>query len=364
MSDEFKEQLIKLERGELSPEEQVEIEEELEKLEILQEHIDRTTIEQMPPQKKQQLNIKRSKWRLRFEQMATLAAVAILFTILSSIITMGYYSIGNKGHHYPEIARMTYEVTNPGLSLSGGTNATPYFQLKADYTLSKQVGRGSEIIGTMTTTHFFSLLAYPNKQMWEYPAAFFEIPGTTTISYEEWDRAEQLGSGTVINAAVSFDQFYHTEEVHGLLDEYNLDILFYGVDTGETKEMYGRIDPVGFPAWPLWLQSDRTLHNVVDKGTYKLESYSYPDVQENDEEVLQQQFIKVLEFLNTYQSQAEKYHSDFAYYTIEDRLAHIKENGIRHYGVLLTGPTEEILKLKGESWITRFEIQDVDFYNW
>lgn len=42
----------------------------------------------------------------------------------------------------------------------------------------------------------------------------------------------------------------------------------------------------------------------------------------------------------------------------------MEEHGINHYGVVITGPTEEILKLKKESWIKEIRIDEIRFWNW
>lgn len=42
----------------------------------------------------------------------------------------------------------------------------------------------------------------------------------------------------------------------------------------------------------------------------------------------------------------------------------MKENGVNMFGVVVTGPTREILKLKDEQWVGGMKVGEVRLWNW
>lgn len=49
---------------------------------------------------------------------------------------------------------------------------------------------------------------------------------------------------------------------------------------------------------------------------------------------------------------------------LENRIDYLTENGFYHYGIVITGPTKEVLSLKDEPWIHHIEIDEVSLWNW
>ncbi|WP_052345874.1 anti sigma factor C-terminal domain-containing protein [Paucisalibacillus sp. EB02] len=64
--------------------------------------------------------------------------------------------------------------------------------------------------------------------------------------------------------------------------------------------------------------------------------------EEGDFELLHTQFIKTLLFLNEREAKANNLF--FGDIRLKERSEHLKDNGIKHYGVVITGPTKEILQ--------------------
>ena len=54
----------------------------------------------------------------------------------------------------------------------------------------------------------------------------------------------------------------------------------------------------------------------------------------------------------------------FSVQHLEDRIAYMKENGVNMFGVVVTGPTKEILKLKDEQWVGGMKVGEVRLWNW
>ncbi|WP_223702956.1 anti sigma factor C-terminal domain-containing protein [Sutcliffiella deserti] len=45
-------------------------------------------------------------------------------------------------------------------------------------------------------------------------------------------------------------------------------------------------------------------------------------------------------------------------------MEHLETNGISHYGVVLTGPSKELLALKDEEWVGLIDVDVVELWNW
>ncbi|MBS4196080.1 anti-sigma factor [Bacillus sp. FJAT-49870] len=380
MSDEFKNKLEAYENGELQGEELAEFERELEKLEQYQEHLDeRKSPPTIPINEKKQIKIlKRSKWKARFQTALTALGIFILVMIVSSILSAVYYSWGepDRADVIAKVIDYTLTVTEPyGDSGGTSTNVKPFFRVEMERDLRKRVGHETMKVGELKVNFLFSLMSFPERNYIgnvSQNQPIFTYPGFES-GMSEWDRLEKLPEGTVVSAYVSFNKMESTDEVFHLLGEKDLDISWFAVDTGDNDEessMDGGVifDPIGFPSTPIWHEDDMELDSREEKkgflfGKIIMEGHSSPSYQEGDSEMLHKQFLKTLRFLEKNEKMANKLYQGRKL-DLENKLHYLEKNGIKHYGVVVTGPTKEILKLKNEKEISTIEVDEVGFWNW
>lgn len=378
MSEEYKKKLEAFKRGELSEVEAEEMERDLEKVEqYLQvfEEAEMGNQEQavtpMMDQKKQKKILRKGKWKARFQTAFTALGLIITFTIISSILTAVYYSWGtpDRTDVYRNIIDLTLTVTDPYGQFSGtSTNTKPYFGLEATTDIEKRVGDEIFKVGEYKTNFLFSMMSFPEKETEGIIPQ--QQPSFTFLSKEtspsEWNRLEKVKSGTVSSVYLSFSELLSTNEVFDHFKDRNLDIIWFAVDTGvEAKEEYG-FEAIGFPSTPIWHDDDMITDSVEEEGNFwfsvESSSASSPEYTEGDSKILHQQFLKTLKFLEPYEKKAEKFH--FGHLDLDKRLEYLEKHGVYHYGIVITGPTEEILKLKKESWINDIRIDEISFWNW
>ena len=95
MDNEFKRKLEAYENGELSDSELEDFEKELEKLESYQEFLEENSTQGMKNsivnETKQQKILRRSKWKARLQTAFSALGIILIFTIISSFLTAGYY---------------------------------------------------------------------------------------------------------------------------------------------------------------------------------------------------------------------------------------------------------------------------------
>lgn len=378
MSEKYKKKLEAFKKGELSKVEAEEIESDLEKIEQYLQVFEEAEIgsskkalNPMINPKRQDRILRRGKWKARFQTAFTALGIFILFTIISTIFTAAYYTWGtpDRSELYRNVIDLTLTVTNPYGSFSGTSiNTKPYFGMEATTDMKKKVGDELYKVGEYKTNFLFSLMMMPEKEIQgttsQQQPVFSFLPKETSPS--EWNRLEKVKNGTVSSVYLSFSELFTTDQVFDYFKERNLEIIWFAVDTGmENKGDYG-IDPIGFPSSPIWHDDDMIIDSVEKTGDFwfstESTTSSSPDYTEGDSKILHKQFIKTLTFLENYEKKAENFY--FGKLELDKRLAYMEENGIYHYGVVITGPTEEILKLKKESWIKDIRIDDIRFWNW
>ncbi|GIO25828.1 anti-sigma factor [Ornithinibacillus bavariensis] len=380
MTDDFKRKLEDYEKGVLSESEMDEIEKELEKLETYQEYLEENTSEESTDyrmnEQKQRKILRLSKWKARFQTAFTALGILILLTIVSSVLTSVYYGWGkpDRSEVFRNIIDYTLTVTNPyGYYGSTDINVKPFFGLEANRDFKKVIGDENVVVGEMKVNYIFSLMGYPENEYYgrlsqEGPA--FVFPGVEEAGSSDWDQLEKLPEGTVVSAYVSFSNLLDTEKVFQLFSQKNMELIWFAVDTGfEENDKFNEgiiHDPIGFPNFPIWHEDDMILESREESkgfiGGTVSESYSSPEYEEGNASLLHQQFYKTLNFLQEHEKKADKI--IFGKLRLKDRIAYLEKNGIHHYGVVITGPTKEILTLKDEKWISNLVVDEVGFWNW
>lgn len=378
MNDEFKRKMEAYENGELSGTELEDFEKELDKLEKYQELLEENNTKEINDssiiEKRQQKILRRSKWKARLQTAFSVLGMVLVFTIVSSMLTAGYYSWGkpDRVDVFRNVIDYTLTVTDPYGYLGGtSTNSKPYFGLEAMRDLSKIVGNETIKVGEIKVNFLFSMMSYPE---WKYfgnvsenkPA--FSYPGVGDRDISDRNKLEQLPEGTVVSAYLSFDELIETEKVFQLFEGKEMDLIWLAVDTGLEGKGEGVIsEPIGFPSFPIWHDDDMILDSRGEKkglfgSRVVSESHSSPDYTMGDQDVLHQQFLKTLYFLKIHERKANNLY--FGKLDLSKRIDYLENNGFRHYGVVITGPTKEVLKLQEEIWVRELEVDEVSFWNW
>lgn len=379
MSDEFSRKLEAYEKGELTDQELEEFEKELEKLESYQKLLEDKPNEQPGSSisdKKQKKIVRKGKWKARFQTAFTALGIFIIFTIFSSILTSVYFSWGNpdRVQVFREVVDHTLTITDPYGYLGGSSiNTKPYFGLEARRDIKKQIGNETIKVGELEVNFIFSLMTFPERSYMgnksQNQPAFFSHPKSDESFNSDWDKLEKLPEGTVVSAYVSFDELMESKDVEQLFSEKDMRLLWLTVDTGiESDRDHGMFfDPIGFPSQPIWHEDDMiTQSREEEEGLFGSrtisESASSPGYTEGDQDMLHDQFMKTLYFLQDHEEKANRL--SLGKLHLEERIDYLENNGILHYGAVITGPTKKILKLRDEPSVEGLEVDEVEFWNW
>lgn len=383
MSQDFKNKLRDYADGKLSPEESTEVKREIDKMEAYQTFLEEELIASRPPgnsrvngadiSKSDVRIILKAKWMARLHNALTALAIIIFGTVLCSIITAIFYSTGDpdRSSVYRDVVQSTIAVTEPNLLIRGnGTGINPFFSMDFKGNLKKEVGGEMVDAGTIQTSFLFSQVRYPDRSRTlnrngTWP---FSYPESANVLNSDWAKLEKLPEGTVAEAYISFDEFYTTGDVLNKFRDKDMQPVWFVVDTGfDNVDTNTMASFIGFPYHPIWHPEDMMVTNssYEKKGMFfKVESGTSPAVEDyGSAEIRNENFMKTLTLLNKYEKIANRVALG-GNLKISERIKYLQKNGIKLYGIVVTGPSKEILKLKSEPWVAGIHLGEVRLWNW
>lgn len=392
MSEDFKRKLKDYAEGRLTEEESKEMEAELEKMEEYQAFLDgeldkgsmrKINKDNVMPVKDEGKILRRGRWKARIQNALAALGIIIAASIVTGTITSVFYTMGKtpRLEIYRDVVRSTVAVTQPNIRFSnGGSSVGSYLSMKMDGGLYKRVGREDIRVGEMNITFLLGQAGYPdrkwltekgnmdNSAVFSYPLSDYES------SDKEWERLEKLPEGTVAEAYISLDKLYGTGEILEKFKGRDVDPLWFAVDTGFDNPEDGKGLPnpmftIGFPSQPIWHSGDWTTTDIKEEKTgiisrvvsHIKEAPEYDPY--GSEELRNKNFLDTLNLMKKYEKIADRI-SYGSRLNLEDRIEYVNEHGINIYGVVVTGPTKEVLKLRDETWAAGIRIGEVRLWNW
>jgi hypothetical protein len=359
LDNEFRKKLELYKEGKLSQAEEEELEQDLEKFEVYQDFLDEEFEPDMEEQglseekKLKLINLGRRKAVIK----AALLGSVLLLSILpaGTLLTYIFYGYGeeqNMANRFLDVASDTVMVTEPNVQVDRNKfhEQVGLFTLSANLDMWKQVGTEQTRIGDKGLNLWFSNLenvdhnylsdSFSSSQKVKDLKIHHPNVSPFPSSEKEWQRLSQLPEGTVAEAYVSFDKLYDPNDVENLLGNIDHKTLWYAIDTGYEKEQKDKngvvVTPIGYP---------------VQNGI------------ENPKKMTTEEFHQILKELTENEGWSEKIAKSRDLH-LKERLAYVNKNGIKTYGIVMTGPTKEILKLKDNKHVKGLELGEVELWQW
>ncbi|WP_339147065.1 MULTISPECIES: anti sigma factor C-terminal domain-containing protein [unclassified Sutcliffiella] len=377
MNDDFKRKLDMFDKGEMTEEEKIEFEKEMDTQE-------KQWMKPSMDKNKQWKILRASKWKARIGTALTVIPILLLVMMVSSFVTNIYYhgfSTGlsedyTRSQKLADVINFSQLITDPFADkYSIDTEVGTFFNMGITMELRKQVGKEFYTVGEMDVDFLFSKMGDVEKKYYGkdensqvqflHPSFLKEYPSEST---SEWERLEMLPEGTVATAFITFDEIMSTEKVFEHFQGKDLDLIWFPVDIPNDRDNYYPISNIGFPNYPIFHSEDWTLTSRAEErslfGSTITEGRSAPEYKEGDTEMLHKQFKKTLQFLKDYQkefNQIQVMHNEIK---LNHVISYLEKNEISHHGVVITGPTKEVLSLKEDDWIGAIHIDEVALWNW
>ncbi|WP_369900724.1 anti sigma factor C-terminal domain-containing protein [Bacillus manliponensis] len=366
--EDAKELWEKYESGTITDEEQEQLEEHIGTCAICEARLDELLAKyekqkrKLPPIDDVHVPFWKIKWKHRIKTIALTISAIILIYAGGTFLAQMYYMSDNENrvNNMQGISQLVIETTMPNVRNSGSSiNITPFFGAEITSTLFKRVGEEEIPIGEITIENSISDISI--KKQWReetyYEKLSFAHPKTQEVeglqenNINTWGTLQKLPEGTVAELAVSFKKAYSLQEVESILyesfgaQEVPPSVIWYAMDTGQEitngDSHFSNFQVFGFPN---------------DFYAYDL---SYDELKEKE--------ISVVERLSTL-AKHEDVVRDMGWYDLDElqlkkRYEHVKKNGVKIYGVVLTGPTKELLKLQHSKEVRFASLGRVELWN-
>lgn len=346
--------------------------------------LDKKAAQPILDEKQQQRILRRAKYKNRFSMALFLLLLFVVLNVAGSLLSSYYYNAGGEDSRlytmqktasilvesaFPNVAMpMSVSPFQPGFSRAGWGHSSleikPYFAAKGSYALEKQVGREKYIVGYLKLNSIFS----SPLESWEWENNSFDdylcfyhpdiLDDTMTLdnSREVWETLDILPEGTVAEMAVSFNRTYSLDEIRALLSDYDLACTWYAVSTGvEGKRPEEQLRDPLTAFHGVWGMPEMSRNMVSE----------YTQFSSDNSSARMEYFTKSLQYLAEHEELTRKlYRGNPESLQLKERLQYIEENGVQVYGVVVTGPSKELLKLQDLATLHYPALGEIRLWNW
>lgn len=301
--------------------------------------------------------IKEAKFQAKITTIISILAIILL---LAPTLTLGsYIYYAGKGNKIIDSVQKIIYVTEPNTKIDGQgiDERIGLFTMDTVFQTIKRVGKQDIRTGEYDIHFVFdkvSSVKHSNLQetlvsevIDSAESSGFLYPDEP-MSFENPKDLEVLngiGSGTVAEIYVSFNKLYRPEELTSIFP--NVDILWVAVDTGPSQKDDEGVytPPIGYP-----FQRDKDPRSPF---------FIPPNSPKTNEEV----FKNILEQLAEDEQAATKV-SRAKSLSLSKRLPYVEKHGIKVYGMVVTGPADELKNIANKSMIRTLKVEDSRIWNW
>ena len=319
--------------------------------------------------------LKRSKWTLTIKIIRVFVALFLIYAVYMIGLSIAIDQLDSERKHtyYSQVA-IGWTVPNvKGVYRTETLELSPFGTQTFRYNLVKMVGHEEVIIGDVTMkkamlNQFSQLkITHPGKeQLSTFSFSLPEDPRTGerlfshTGQSDVWTRLEKLPEGTVGELAFSTTTFMSPEETIELLKDYELDILWMPLYTGEFLDNR----PLGWSGGG----SSLTLFGIIglsggkEHGDHFNSSARINTLTANTIEDSKRMMLKNMEDL--LEMDKSYYERLLGLSALQEQYTYIQDEGFTAYGAVVTGPVKQLLKLKELETIQSVQLGEVELWNW
>ncbi|MGG0656604.1 anti sigma factor C-terminal domain-containing protein [Rummeliibacillus pycnus] len=297
-------------------------------------------------------SVEKTRWTLI---LGSITAILLIVPIIY-LFTFLYYSFGTQTTTLMDVVSDTLYVTDPNTSLKKiefDMSIKP-LSMQLQFEQYKRIGEEDYKAGTYKMNFLLNNL---NSKSFDsnlervkpkYPTennVWIVHPKNVNDVNEnrEWQVVNGLPKETVVEAYLSFDKLMSVKDVQKKLP--NVDVVWAAVDTGVEEKNLSKdgdvVSPIGFPT-------------IEDK------TYWSPFNSDKSHETV---FKEILNNLQKHEETAVAV-SNAKNLDLAERIDYINKNGIKTYGVVVTGPAQEIAALEKVDFIRKIKIGEVKLWNW
>jgi hypothetical protein len=294
-----------------------------------------------------------SRWKLILSTLT----IALMIVPTSYMLTFAYYAFGTKSTTLMDTASKVLYLTEPNTALEEMEFEMDFSLFSMDLSFDQYKQIGSELYPVRDYDLHFVLNALVDKEMSsdldrtppKYPTQtnqWLVHPAQGMPEFnsgKEWMVLEGLPDETVVEAYLSFNDLYKVIDIRKELP--GIDVVWAAIYTGTEDEMLSAdgdvVSPLGYPVQP-----DQTYWSPFR------DSMSHEET-----------FLQLLKELRPYEELAAEV-SSHKNLELPERIEFIEQHGFAAYGVVITGPKEEVEALKDSQLIRHMKLGEVKLWNW
>lgn len=319
--------------------------------------------------------LKKSKFTLAFRVLRILLLVFMVYVIYMLLVHLVTDKL-NISHENAFYSKLAIEWTHPNvrgdlnLHLDGDVSA--FGTNRLTYNLQKRVGSEDLVIGEAHVTkrlfNGFSNIRYTHPGKETLSNFSFSLPVdprtdrqlTGNSEPDVWKTLDMLPEGTVGELAFSTTEFMGANELVNALSEYDIQILWMPLYTGEFKEY----EPMS------WGGNDGmvSIHNLIGlSGGMDHDDEFRSSIQINglNEKSVEESKRLMLKNMEELLDKRASYYGDFlGLYQLDEKYQYLQEEGFTVYGAVVTGPVKELLKLEENEIVQGEQLGEVELWNW
>ncbi len=302
--------------------------------------------------KKMKRAINSSRWKIILSTLT----VILLIVPTCYMLTFGYYAFGTKSTTLMDVSSKTLYITEPNTTLEEMEFDMNFslFSMDLSFEQYKQIGDEfypakhydlhfvlNDLVKKEESSRLEKIYpGYPTQtnQWIAHPKQMVEFDNA-----KEWRVLEGLPEETVVEAYISLDNLYAVDAVENEME--NVDVTWAAIYTGSEETMLSSdgdvISPIGYPVQP-----DDTYWSPFRNSASHQET-----------------FLEMLKELQPYENIAEEV-SIHKNLELNERISYIEKNGFETYGVVVTGPKNEIESLRELDMVRYMKLGEVKLWNW
>ncbi|MBT2292877.1 anti sigma factor C-terminal domain-containing protein [Paenibacillus albidus] len=299
--------------------------------------------------------------KFRSKGSTILITLAILLLIMPVLTLGSYLYYAGKANHMLDLTAKAVYVTEPNQRIDSRAvrEQIGLFSMDAEFTTLKRVGK-EDLRSTSYLVHFSldrvtalernPLLEAAVPEILTSDNNYFILPqGQMTFDQgTELEVLQGLPAQTVAEVYVSLKKAYTQQEIEEALPA-DTDPIWFAVDTGDPAQMLDSqglfTPPLGYPA-----QTDKDYWSPF---------FSVPGEAESN----QDKFLTIVQQLAENEALATAV-SRGKSLSLPDRAAYLQSHGVKIYGLVITGPVNELQKLEQHPMVRAMKVRDTRLWNW
>lgn len=318
--------------------------------------------------------LKKSRFTLTLRIVRIVFIIFLIYVLYMSVLSMIADRLRLTAQHeyYTQLA---IEWMNPNVEGTFTTQEeliTPFGTQKFSYDLVKRVGHKEVLIGEVyVTKRFLNQASYmkiihPGKYgLSDFSFSLPEDPNTkeklqANAHLNVWGTLGMLPNGTVGELAFSTTSFMKPEEIVNALQDFELDIIWMPLYTGE----FDTYDPDSYGGGIDEISVGGIIGFTSGK-THDEDFMGFTKMNRLETETLDDSKKYMLDNMKEILNKGEDYYEQFLRFShLEEKYDYLNENGFIVYGAVVTGPVKELLKLQELDFIQGEQLGDVELWNW